>query len=74
MSNTTVPWKEVVKKEARGLYDVGEVSQVDLDTVTTMAGITDKITHHLLKSLVDRYDGLNLWFKITNEEAKADME
>lgn len=73
MSNIEVPWNEIVKKEVRGINDddLGEVQQVDQDTVITMAGVTDKITYYLPKSLVDRYDGHNIWFRITKDDAKA---
>jgi hypothetical protein len=61
------------KKEARGINDddLGEVQGIDQNTVTTTAEVVDKITYHLPKSLVDRYEGHNVWFKITKDEAKA---
>ena len=73
MSNINVPWDDLIKKEARGINDddLGEVQQVEQDTVTTVAGVVDKITYRLPKSLVDRYDGHNIWFRITKDEAKA---
>jgi hypothetical protein len=73
MSSTEMPWGEMIRREARGINDddLGEVQGIDQDTVTTTAGVVDKITYHLPKSLVDRYDGHNLWFKITKEEAKT---
>ena len=73
MSNINVPWDDLIKKEARGIKndDLGEVQQVEQDTVTTVAGVVDKITYRLPKSLVDRYDGHNIWFRITKDEAKA---
>jgi hypothetical protein len=52
MSNLDIPWDELVKKEARGINDddLGEVQRTDQDTVTTMAGVVDKITYHLPES------------------------
>ena len=39
------------------------------DTVITEKGITDKKRFYLPKSLVDKFDGHTLWFKITEDEA-----
>lgn len=72
MSNiANIQWADVIKKEARGLNDLGEVQSIEQDIIITRAGITDKITYRLPKSLAERYDGHNVWFKITKEEAKA---
>jgi hypothetical protein len=74
MSNiANIPWEELIKKEARGINDddLGEVQALEQDTVVTKAGVVDKITYHLPRSIVDRYDGHNIWFKITKDEAKA---
>jgi hypothetical protein len=72
MENTNILWQDVIKKEARGLNDddLGEVKGVEGDHVFTRAGIIDKISYHLPKSLVQRYDGYNLVFNISKEEAK----
>lgn len=74
MSNiTNVPWTELFKKEARGINDddLGEVQHIEQDAIVTRAGVVDKITYRLPKNLADRYDGHNVWFKITKDEAKA---
>jgi hypothetical protein len=39
------------------------------DTVITEKGIADKDRFYLPKSLVDRFDGHTLWFKIIEDEA-----
>jgi hypothetical protein len=72
MENTNILWQDVIKKEARGLNDddLGEVKSVEGDHVFTRAGIIDKISYRLPKSLVQRYDGHNLVFNISKEEAK----
>jgi hypothetical protein len=58
MSNiANIPWEEV--------------QALEQDTIVTKAGVVDKITYRLPKSIVDRYDGHNVWFKITKDEAKA---
>jgi hypothetical protein len=72
MESTDIVWEDIIKKEARGLNDddLGEVKSVEGDHVFTRAGITDKISYRLPKSLVQRYDGHNLVFNISKEEAK----
>jgi hypothetical protein len=72
MSNLNINWDEVLKKEARGTgdYDLGEVDEVQSDTVVTKKGIVDKDKFYLPKNLAERYDGHNLWFRISKEEAQ----
>ncbi|MGC2574364.1 MAG: hypothetical protein WA364_22850 [Candidatus Nitrosopolaris sp.] len=54
------------------LYDEQiEVQALEQDVILTKAGVVDKITYRLPKNIVDRYDGHNVWFKITKDEAKA---
>lgn len=62
----------VIKKEARGLCDdeLGEVQEVRGNDVITKVGGIDKESYCIPKTLVERYDGHNLWFKISKDEAK----
>jgi hypothetical protein len=71
MSNN-IDWNEMIKKEARGLNDadLGEVQEITQDNVITKSGIVDKETYCIPKSLVEGYDGHNLLFKVTKEEAE----
>lgn len=66
-------WSDVVKKEARSLGDdeLGEVQEVHGNDVITKVGLIDKETYCIPKNLVERYDGHNLWFKISKDEAKS---
>ena len=66
-------WDEVIKKEARGIddYDLGEVHDLDADTVVTKKGIVDKDKFYLPKSRAVRFDGHKVWFNVTKDEAKA---
>ena len=68
-----INWNELMGKEARGTNDddLGEVQSVEEGYVLTQAGTVDKITYHLPKDLVKGYDGHNLLFRITKEEAKS---
>jgi hypothetical protein len=72
MSNLNINWDEVLKKEARGIgdYDLGEVDEVQSDTIVTKKGIVDKDKFYLTKNLAERYDGHNIWFKISKEDAQ----
>ena len=67
-----IDWKDVIKKEARGLKDddLGEVQEVRGDVVITKVGVVDKATYAIPTNLVTRFDGHNLWFSITKDEAK----
>jgi hypothetical protein len=71
-SANNIDWDEVIKKEARGINDDADFGEVQLtigDTVLTEKGITDKKRFYLPKSLVDKFDGHTLWFRITEDEA-----
>lgn len=72
MSNNNIDWNDVIKKEARGINDadLGEVQEIRLDNVITKAGVVDKEVYSIPKNLVERYDGHNLWFRITKEDAE----
>jgi len=68
-----INWDEVIKKEARGTedYDLGEVHEIETDTVVTKKGVLDKDKFYLPKNLVEAYDGHKLRFKVTKEEAQT---
>ena len=70
--NNSIEWKDVIKKEATGLNDadLGEVQEVTQDNVITKSGVVDKETYCIPKNLVEGYDGHNLLFRVTKEEAE----
>ena len=72
MSGTSINWQEVVKKKARGLddADLGEVQEVYPGIVVIKKGIADKHKFYFPQTLVDRYDGHVLLFKISKTEAE----
>ncbi len=72
MSNNNIDWNDVIKKEARGINDadLGEVQEIQLDSVITKAGVVDKEVYSIPKNLAERYDGHNLWFRVTKEDAE----
>jgi hypothetical protein len=71
--SVNINWDEILKKEARGIndYDLGEVQEVQSDTVVTKRGLLDKDKFFLPKKLAERFDGHNVWFKIAKEDAQT---
>ena len=69
--SSNIKWDEVIDKKARGIndYDLGEVQEVQENVVVIQKGLIDKDKFYLTKRLVDRFDGLYLWFSITEAEA-----
>src|SRR5918994_5756819 len=72
MTSNDFPWKETLKKEARGIDDAdfGEIQSVDPEYVITQKGIIDKEIFSFPTSLVQEYDGNRVLFKVTEEEAR----
>ena len=72
MSSNDIPWKETIKKEARGIDDAdfGEIQSVDSEYVITQKGIIDKEIFSFPTNLVQEYDGNRVLFKVTEEEAR----
>jgi len=71
-TDNNVDFADVIKKEARGINDadLGEVQEVRQDNVITKTGVVDKEVYSIPKNLVEKYDGHNLWFRVTKEEAE----
>jgi uncharacterized protein (TIGR02271 family) len=72
MSSNDFPWKETIKKEARGIDDAdfGEIQSVDPEYVKTQKGIIDKEFFSFPVNLVQDYDGNRVLFKVTEQEAR----
>jgi hypothetical protein len=72
-TNNNIDWADVIKKEARGINDadLGEVQEVRQNLVITKAGVVDKEVYSIPKNIVEKYDGHNLWFRVTKEEAES---
>jgi hypothetical protein len=70
--NETIDWEKVIKKEARGIddYDLGEVQEINEQTVITKKGVVDKNEFYLPRNKANRFDGDKLWFELTKDEAK----
>jgi hypothetical protein len=64
--------KDIIKKEAvaRDFTELGEIQEVGLEYIITQKGIINKDIFYIPKHLVDRFDGIHVWFKITEEEAQ----
>lgn len=75
MSNdiTDFTSEDITKKEARGLgddTDFGEVQEILGEFIISQKGTVDKERYYIPKSLVERFDGETVYFKVTKEEAK----
>jgi uncharacterized protein (TIGR02271 family) len=70
--DSSIPWDEVIKKEARGIddYDLGEVQQVTSEHVITQKGIVNTKWFQIPKRLAHEFDGNKLVLKVGEEEAK----
>lgn len=64
--------EEIIKREARGINNtfLGQVQEIDADHIVTEKGTVEKERYYLPKYLFDRYDGHDVWFKVTEEQAK----
>ena len=71
-SSASIPWDEVIKKEARGTddYDLGEVQLVTAEDVITQKGIVSTKWYQIPKRLAVEFDGNKLVLKMTEEEAE----
>ena len=72
-SFNNINWNDIIKKEARGLNDddLGELQEVRPNEVVTKVGVVDKETYCIHKNLIEGFDGHNLRFRISKEEAKT---
>ncbi len=70
MEDSDIKWAETIKKEARGVngLDLGEVQQVELESILTQKGIIGKEQYSIPKKLVEKFDGNVLWFNVTNDD------
>ena len=64
--------QSIIKKEAVTMdyFELGEIQEIGIEFVITQKGIINKELFYIPKHLVDRFDGIHVWFKITEEETK----
>ena len=64
--------EEIVKKEARGISNnfLGQVQEITSDNIVVEKGAVEKERYYFPKNLFDCYDGHDVWFRITEEQAK----
>jgi len=74
--NSKIKWSDMIKKEARGIndFDLGEVQEISEDYVITERGLAQKNKFIIPKILSSRYDGHNLHFNISEQEASKYMQ
>jgi hypothetical protein len=70
MENSDIKWAETIKKEARGFdgLDLGEIQQVELENIITQRGTIGKEQFCIPKTLVEKFDGNTLWFRLTIDD------
>jgi hypothetical protein len=69
--SSAIDWKDVIKKEARGIDDAdfGEVQEVSNGMVLTQRGVVNKVLFSIPQSVVESYDGEVLRFRLSEIEA-----
>jgi hypothetical protein len=69
--SSAIDWKDVIKKEARGIDDAdfGEVQEISNGMVLTQRGIVNKVLFSIPQSVVESYDGEVLRFRLSEIEA-----
>jgi hypothetical protein len=69
--NLNINWSDLIKKEARGIndYDLGEIQEISEDYVISERGLVDKTRFMMPKILVSNFDGHNLYFNISEQDA-----
>ena len=75
-SVNNIHWNDIKRKVSRGANDadLGEVQEVRGNIIVTKTEIINKKVYSIPKSLVQGYDGHNLIFRLTKEEAKSQYE
>jgi hypothetical protein len=71
-SNPVFNPEEIIKKEARGINNsfLGQVQEITSDYIVVERGTVEKERYIFSKKLFDRYDGHNVWFRVTEEQYK----
>jgi hypothetical protein len=73
LTNNSVVYNrpDIIKKEAVGMdyIDLGEIQEVGLKYIKTKKGIIKKDIFYIPKNLVDRFDGVHVWFRVTEYES-----
>jgi hypothetical protein len=71
MMDESIDWREIIKKEARGIddYDLGKVQKFDDQFVVTEKGLFDKDKFYVPREKAFMFDGDKLWFEITKHDA-----
>jgi stress response protein YsnF len=70
--SSIIDWKDVIKKEARGINDadLGEVQEVQEDYIVIAKGIVNREKFYIPRKLADGYKESALHFNLTEEQMK----
>ena len=72
ITSDTINWNSIIKKEARGVNDIylGKVLGIDEPFIITEKGNIIKEKFHIPKSLLDGYDDITVYCRISEKEAR----
>ena len=61
-----------MKKKARGIdnFDLGEIQEIEQDYVVTRKGLIGIDEFYVPKELLEKYDGVNVVFRIEKKDAQ----
>jgi uncharacterized protein (TIGR02271 family) len=74
ITNESIAWDNVTKKEARGATDgsdFGEVQELGQHYVLTQKGMVSKEKYYIPKYLVQGFDGCTLWFNASENDLQG---
>ena len=54
--------------------DLGELKEVGIEYIVTQKGILDNDRYYIPKNSIDRFNGYDVFFRITEEEARQHKE
>ena len=71
--NDSIDWKNVIRKETRGIDDtgLGDVQDVLRDKVITQSGVVAKVAYAIQRILTEKIDCYNILFRMTKEESES---
>ena len=74
ITNQSISWDDIIKKEARGAIDdsdFGEVQELGQNYVLTQKGTLSKKKYYIPKYLVQGFDGNTLWFNASESDLEG---
>ncbi len=75
ITSDTINWNNIIEKEVRGFNDIylGKVLGIDEPFIITEKGNIIKEKFHIPKSLLDGYDDITVYCRISEKEARNNL-